>query len=677
MPQVGHFVSPVTLSSQPLYFGSPVVLPPSQLTGSLPLSGNFSSQAPVSVPFPPQDFTKPSILHSGSPKLIDNTASVHVSREHVGVHNEVRSASPGPTDTIISIKNWVAVNLEEDGECRIAGHSTKSGQLICSERIIFVNDRGNVVSDGKNLFKLCGPISWALYELQHPQAGEINPTPQLRKAFSNGFPRKNRGSWMRALYRFLFHLTRRKPSSGPTDLKSISSIDGVRDMDESNLGTDVDARSTSTMDLPFLVLNSRNHNSRGRRHSPRKRRSESPFPSKSCYSDSPSGTGSMGDDDDPIPSASILCEIGNRSFPTKDRRTSGWRDQIHSSSPLTVETGVQTSNDFSSPQLTLGASLAGRVGRRDVGTETSRTREQTPLSNWMEKDMRLNVALRNAEIECTPSPSPPPKALSPKLHSHGSHRRHSEEVGVGPSYYSAKKSVVVGMDGPEFLSEQENDMVAGGSRRHSHPQWRLKESGQSRRAPHVSALLAFVQNSRYSLRHRFVKKGHMKSGSKAAPASSALNRKIHSRSRESRHSGHYKHHQLERQQAKGQTLDRRHQLITQLGEIIYIFSVPGVVDVRDLKRTRSGRLSVPTRDTWHRQKLVFDGADISVDHGEYGKSMLVFAVKSIFYVSCQVMRYSAGCIIRLLAFAVKLEVRQVFSVLSFEGMYCLTGISLD
>ena len=44
--------------------------------------------------------------------------------------------------------------------------------------------------------------------------------------------------------------------------------------------------------------------------------------------------------------------------------------------------------------------------------------------------------------------------------------------------------------------------------------------------------------------------------------------------------------------------------------------------MRDLRRTRSGRLSVPTRDTLHRQKIVFNGADVSVDHGEYGKVSL-------------------------------------------------------
>ncbi|VDK23868.1 unnamed protein product [Taenia asiatica] len=525
-------------------------------------------------------------LLPSSPAPNEKILNVNAVREQIDNGTEISTICPEPPDTIICIKNWVAVNLEEDGECRIAGHSIKCGQLICSERIIFVNYRGNIASDGKRLLKLCGPISWELYELQHPQVGKISPTPQLRKAFSNGFPQKNRRSWMRALYRFLYRLTQRKPDFRRNGLKSITTVNGVRDIDATNLeASDIDPRSDNTIDLPSLVLNSQTHNPRRKCHSPHGRLSVSSYPRKSCYSDPPSDTESVEDEDDPIPSVSVLSEIDNNDFSTRGRQNPTWGGKFSSSSPLTVETGVQTSNDSPPLRLVPTASLSNGVGRRDVATETRRARGGTPLSDWIEKDMRLNVALRNADIERTPSPSPPPRTVPPtELHSHGSRRRHSEEeTRVLSSSYSAKEPVVVDMDAQEFLGEGENDgMAAEGSRRHHHPSWRSKELAEPAR----------------SSKHRFVRTTHKKLKSKEAHASSSTftsNRKSDSQSRELRHKSH--------------TLDRRHQLITQLG----------VVDVRDLKRTRSGRLSVPTRDTWHRQKIIFDGADISVDHGEYGK----------------------------------------------------------
>lgn len=114
----------------------------------------------------------------------------------------------------------------------------------------------------------------------------------------------------------------------------------------------------------------------------------SQFPRKSCYSGPPSDTESVEAEDDPIPSASVLSETDDNDFSTRGRQNPTWGGKVFSSSPLTVEIGVQTSNDF--PPLRL-ASLADGVGRRDVATETRRTRERTPLSNWMEKDVRVSL----------------------------------------------------------------------------------------------------------------------------------------------------------------------------------------------------------------------------------------------------------------------------------------------
>lgn len=218
---MSHFVSPVTFPSQPFYFGSPIILPPPQFSNSYPSSGNLTTQVPVPVPMTPQSMPTSVVPTSACLRPCNTTPNekilnANVAQEKIDNGTEVSSICPEPTDTIISIKNWVAVNLEADGECCIAGRSIKCGQLICSERIIFVNYRGDIASDGKRLFKLCGPISWELYELQHPQVGGINPTPELRKAFCNGFPRKNRRNWMRALYRFLYRLTQRRPNSRRT-----------------------------------------------------------------------------------------------------------------------------------------------------------------------------------------------------------------------------------------------------------------------------------------------------------------------------------------------------------------------------------------------------------------------------------------------------------------------------
>ncbi|KAL5103643.1 hypothetical protein TcWFU_001261 [Taenia crassiceps] len=586
LPQMSHFVSPLTFPSQPFYFGSPIILPPSQFSSSLPSVGNFTAQVPVSVPITPHSMPTPVVPTSLCPRLSSPTPNeaalgVNVAGEQTEKGTEVSSISPEPTDTVISIKNWVAVNLEADGECRIAGHSVKCGQLVCSERIIFVNYRGDIASDGKRLFKLCGPISWELYEIQHPNAGEINPTPQLRKAFSDGFPRKNRRNWLRVLYRFLYRLTQQKPNFRQSRVKSIAAVDEVGDADATNLETlDTDQRSDNTMDLPFLVLNSQTHKPRRKCYSPHER-SDSSFPRKSYYSDL-SGTESVEDGGDPIPSVSVLSKMDNNDFSTRGRQNPTWGGKVFSSSPLTVETGVQTSNN--SPLRLVSASIDGGGGRRDVATETRRTRERTPLSSWMEKDMRLNVALRNADIECTPSPSPPSKTMpSTELRSHSLSRRRSEkEERVHSSSYSPKEPIVVDMDAQEFLCERDDGMVTGGSGRHNYP-WKSKASTQSRRTP----------------KHRFVKTVRKNLRSKEVnvfpSTSSTSKRKSRSQSREVRHKSH--------------TLDRRHQLITH----------SGIVDVRDLRRTRSGRLSVPTRDTWHRQKIIFDGADISVDHGEYGK----------------------------------------------------------
>lgn len=86
----------------------------------------------------------------------------------------------------------------------------------------------------------------------------------------------------------------------------------------------------------------------------------------------------------------------------------------------------------------------------------------------------------NADIERTPSPSPP------ELHSHSSRRRHSEEARVLPSSYSVKQPVVVDMDVQESSGERESDgMVAEGSRRHHYPSWKSKELARSRKTPKV------------------------------------------------------------------------------------------------------------------------------------------------------------------------------------------------
>ncbi|EUB55806.1 hypothetical protein EGR_09322 [Echinococcus granulosus] len=631
---MNHFFSPLTFPSQPYYFGRPIVLSLPQFSNSFPSNDNLTTQVPVSVPMTPQSMPTPVVpntvhLRSSSPPTNADILSVPIAQEHADCATEISSICPEPTDTIISIKNWVAVNLEEDGECRIAGRYIKSGQLICSDRIVFVNYRGDIASDGKRLFKLCGPISWELYKLQHPQVGEINPTMHLRKAFSNGFPPKNRRNWMRALYRFLYRLTQQKPSFRQTRLKSPALADGIRDVDATTLEPlDVDPRSDNTLDLPFLVLNSPSHYSRRKRRSSSKRHSDSPdlhlvlsnlhplsssqIPHKSCYSDPSSDTESIRDENEPIPSASVLNEIDSNDFSTRGRRNPTWGGKASSSSPLTVEMGVQTSNDFSPSRLASTGSSADRKSRRDVATETRRTRERTPVSNWMEEDLRLNMILRNADIERTPLLSRPSQTLpSHKLHSHGLRRRQSEkEARVLSSGHSAKGSAVVDMDAQVFFGEQEDDnnsgddMVAESSRCCPYSSQKSKGSSQSRTP----------KNSACSLPYRLEKKAPKKlriKEARASSTSSTSNRKSHSRSRESLHNSHHKYQQQDQGQGRHQdhTLDRRHQLITQLG----------VVDVRDLRRTRSGRLSVPTRDTWHRQKIVFDGADISVDHGEYGK----------------------------------------------------------
>ena len=67
-----------------------------------------------------------------------------------------------------------------------------------------------------------------------------------------------------------------------------------------------------------------------------------------------------------------------------------------------------------------------------------------------------------------------------------------------------------------------------------------------------------------------------------------------------------------------------------------VLSLVGVVDVRDLKRTRYGRLSVPTRSMWHCQKIICDGDNISVAHGEVGRVRHTVNTASSYGVVCAV-----------------------------------------
>ena len=215
VPQMNHYFSAVAYPNQPYYYANQTVAPP-----IIPSSGNFAAQGSLSVPITPQsnpshffsNFAHPGAQSSPADANTLNKPTNRVIPGQINPKGDCDCSIIEATDTIINVRNWIVVDLEENGECRIAGRHEGTGKLISSEKIIFVNDFGNIASDGKRLFKLCGPISWELYKLQYQHIKEVIPSPQLQEAFSSGFPDKDRRSCLQSLYRFLYRLIRQKPN---------------------------------------------------------------------------------------------------------------------------------------------------------------------------------------------------------------------------------------------------------------------------------------------------------------------------------------------------------------------------------------------------------------------------------------------------------------------------------
>ncbi|VDL43753.1 unnamed protein product [Hymenolepis diminuta] len=350
---------------------------PNQQFTSFPWPINFQSNTPVNQwPVPP-NFSyylgHPS-THPQLPYPLQNPynfpAQPHTTASLVphNIPNEERASAhtlPAPpekdpsdvnspnSDIITNLKEWVIVDLEEDGTFRIAGHHLESGRLHSSEKIVFVNNQGNLTSDGQQTFLLHGPIAWRLYEVQFPGL-KVSPNSQLKQAFSNGFPKSDRKRWISKLFDFLEQMSSKASPQ--------NAVNGHRMSPPTSASLSLIQRNTSDT---------------------YKRRWSNDL---SCV-----------DENETIPSITML-EEGNQQqqddesssneseeFRTKSRRCRV-RQRLY---PKFVDIGVQT----------LPQKPPERPKMVSRSTSTRNERQPSPITDWMRSGCRLDRILREAYPE--------------------------------------------------------------------------------------------------------------------------------------------------------------------------------------------------------------------------------------------------------------------------------------
>ena len=122
-----------------------------------------------------------------------------------------------------SLKKWTPISIERDGSCQVCGYTTDHERYIYSGKIQFVDERNNVISDGKQFIKLCGPLCFDAFKLMCPQL-EIAALPErISSLFISGFPRKGWRRAMKHLYRFISrHLE--SPQGGASNVSYAASF---------------------------------------------------------------------------------------------------------------------------------------------------------------------------------------------------------------------------------------------------------------------------------------------------------------------------------------------------------------------------------------------------------------------------------------------------------------------
>nr|CDS29916.1 conserved hypothetical protein [Hymenolepis microstoma] len=519
-----------------------MVRQPNQQFTTFPWPTNFSPNAPVNQwPVPPNipyfyghplthpHLTIPPQNSYNFPALPQTTAALtsqNIPTDElnpaqtlsVPAENEENGKNSPTSDIITNLKEWVIVDFERDGTFRIAGHHLESGQLHSSGKIVFVNNQGNLVSDGQQTLLLHGPIAWRLYEVQFPGV-KINPNPQLKQAFSNAFPKIDRKRWISKLFDFLEQISSKASASR-------NGIDGYQ-----------------MFASPLSLMRKKSENS-----------FEGRLVNEFSYVD----------EDETIPSITMLEEENHGSsvndvssdeserFLAKSRRERS-RRRLH---PKLVDVGVQT----------LPQKPPERPKMVSRSTSTRNERKTSPITDWMRCGCQLDRILQVAYPE------------------------------ESTQYRSIGSPLVTDESGPS------SHLV-------NRPPREASNSKSSHHAPRRSLRLFPSSNIEDTSRRKSSRISHTKSKSTTPISNSSSSISNISCAYLKETFPLCKQFGITKAMKVISNLDDKHTLITQ----------NGIMDVRDLRRTRSGRLSIPTRDTLHHQKIVCNGNDISVSHGEFGK----------------------------------------------------------
>ncbi|KAM7539086.1 hypothetical protein Aperf_G00000059111 [Anoplocephala perfoliata] len=472
-----------------------------------PTTQNFTAQTSVAPPVLARDIP---ITDPISPQP---TATPSLNEQH--------AKASSLSDIITTLKEWVIVDMKEDGGFKIAGRHAETGRLLSSKKVIFVNNRGNLASDGVQTFILFGPIAWELYAFLLPGA-DVNPSPDLRIAFSDGFPEKDRKKWLIILFNFL-HQALNHGSSGRderTNDPGTASFHGSAGLDDS-------------FSVVSSVIGRKSDRYEGRR----------------------------------LQDITIVEEDELDSSPTIfDRENSDdFSDQPATKRPCktSVVVGVQTL-----PQQT-----SEKVEMVNTATSPIDFNRVSPLSDWM--GSRLDKALSKAYLE-------------PNDERRGELRSVAQDIDEEPRPPNGRprKKLVRSHPAPSTSRSTQEVAISLDSDDNRKHRPSVKDSSKKKMSAGKNPTTATLGSSSSSSKSRSISNSFFR---EAFPG--------------------YRRFEIEKQNWIKSKIDDRHKLVT----------LSGIMDVRDLKRTRSGRLSVPTMGTLHRQKIVFDGDDISVTHGEYGK----------------------------------------------------------
>lgn len=190
-------IYPPALTTPPFHFNQQHVVP-----NTVP-PANFSYAGPSTNP--PQEGIQGNspAVHDQQLEIDDRSCSISKAQQAI--------RTPDAAHPYIHVRNWTPIAIEASGACHILGYTVNSGCVVYSKKIQSIHKSGQVVYDGKQYFKLCGPLCWETYQFMYSDLTNVALPEKLASAFASGFPERDWRRAVRQLYCFICrHIDKRR-----------------------------------------------------------------------------------------------------------------------------------------------------------------------------------------------------------------------------------------------------------------------------------------------------------------------------------------------------------------------------------------------------------------------------------------------------------------------------------